>query len=98
MDAMPSVSFSGLAAVAAIAFVVPLLLGLTPPRARIPSVVIEILIGIVVGPSMLGWVTPDAPIRILAIVGLALLLFLAGLEIDIERLRGRFLRLSGLSY
>ena len=94
---MPPVSFANLLAVAAIAFAAPLLLGLLP-RLRLPGVVVEIVAGIVVGPAVLGWVRVDLPVQILGILGLAFLLFLAGLEIDVERLRGRALRLAGLSF
>ena len=94
---MPAVSFINLLAVAAIAFVAPLLLGLFP-RVRLPAVVVEIVAGIVVGPAVFGWVRVDLPVQILAILGLAFLLFLAGMEIDVERLRGRALRLAGLSF
>ncbi|MEA2509915.1 MAG: hypothetical protein QOG21_1997 [Actinomycetota bacterium] len=90
---MPDVSFSGLLIVAGVAFLAPLLLGLAP-RVRLPAVVAEIVAGIIVGPSVLGWVHPDQPIRILSVIGLALLLFLGGLEVEIDRLRGRLLRLS----
>ncbi|HEX3325626.1 MAG TPA: cation:proton antiporter [Actinomycetota bacterium] len=90
---MPDVSFSGLLIVAGIAFLAPLLLGLAP-RVRLPAVVVEIVAGIIVGPSVLGWVHLDQPIRILSVIGLALLLFLGGLEVEIDRLRGRLLRLS----
>src|SRR6266581_7650907 len=47
---------------------------------RIPAVVLEIVAGIVLGPSVLGWVHVDLPVQILALFGLAFLLFLAGLE------------------
>ncbi|MBE7470217.1 MAG: cation:proton antiporter [Anaerolineae bacterium] len=94
---MPEISFSGLMMVAAVAFAVPLLLGLAP-RLRLPSVVLEIVAGIVLGPSGLGWVKVDLPIQILALIGLAFLLFLAGLEIEFDRLKGRLLKLSGLSF
>ena len=94
---MPDVSFSGLLVVAVIAFAVPFLLGLAP-RVRLPAVVLEIVAGIVVGPAGLNLVQPDEPIRVLAIIGLALLLFLAGLEIDVERLKGRFLRTSAYGF
>jgi Kef-type K+ transport system membrane component KefB len=90
---VPDVSFSGLLIVAGVAFLAPLLLGLAP-RVRLPAVVAEIVAGIIVGPSVLGWVHPDQPIRILSVIGLALLLFLGGLEVEIDRLRGRLLRLS----
>jgi Kef-type K+ transport system membrane component KefB len=79
--------------VAGIAFLAPLLLGLAP-RVRLPAVVVEIVAGIIVGPSVLGWVHLDQPIRILSVIGLALLLFLGGLEVEIDRLRGRLLHLS----
>ena len=51
-----------------------------------------------IGPSGLGWVKPDAPVSILALVGLAFLLFLSGLEIDAERLRGRIVKLTALGF
>ena len=93
---MPAVSFANLLVVALIAFAAPFLLGLVP-RLRLPSVVVEIVAGILVGPAALGWVRVDLPVQILSILGLAFLLFLAGMEIDLERLRGRVLRLAGLS-
>ena len=90
-------SFSGLAIVAAVAFLVPLTLGFFP-RVRVPSVVVEIAMGIVIGPFGLGWVTMDPPIRVLSIIGMAALLFLSGMEIEYERLRGRTLSLSLLGF
>lgn len=94
---MPDVSFESLLIVFGVAVAVPLLLG-TAPRLRVPSVVLEILVGVLVGPSVLGWVEIDLPVQILAVLGLAFLLFLAGLEIDLRRLRGRVLRLALLGY
>jgi hypothetical protein len=58
-------SFSGVAIVAAVAFLVPLLLGLIP-QWRLPSAVLEIVAGIVIGPSVLGWVKDDISIQQLA--------------------------------
>ena len=94
---MSNVSFTGLLIVAIAAFAAPLLLALTPAR-RLPAIVLEIVIGIVIGPSVLGWVTIDLPISILSVLGLAFLLFLAGLEVELERLRGRFLVIVGLAF
>ena len=54
--------------------------------------------GIVVGPDVLGWVEVDAPIEVLALTGLAMLLFLAGLEVEFEKLRGRLLELALASF
>jgi Kef-type K+ transport system membrane component KefB len=94
---MPDVSFTGLLLVAAVAFGAPLLVGLVP-RLRVPAVVLEIVAGIALGPAGLGLVDVDAGIEVLSLLGLAVLLFLAGLEIDPERLRGRFLRVSTAAF
>lgn len=91
---MPDASYVNLLIVVAIAFGAPLLIGMAP-RVRVPGVVVEIVAGIVVGPAGFGWVDIDEPVRIIAMLGLAFLLFLAGLEIDIARLRGPVLRLAG---
>src|SRR5688572_8989541 len=94
---MPEVSFGGLVVVAAVAFLAPLLLGLAP-GFRLPAVVVEIVAGIAIGPAGFGWVELDAPIAIVALLGLGFLLFLAGLEIELDRLRGRLLRVALLGF
>jgi len=94
---MPDTSFTNLFVICVVAAGAPLLLGFFP-RVRIPSVVVEIALGIVLGPSVLGWVKVDAPVQILALIGLAFLLFLAGLEIDPARLRGRPLQVAVVGY
>jgi len=91
------ISFDALLAVAVVAATAPLLAALAP-RLRIPAVVLEIVAGIVLGPAVLGWITVDMPIEVVALVGLAFLLFLAGLEIDLRALRGGALRTAGLGY
>jgi Kef-type K+ transport system membrane component KefB len=90
-------SFSGLLIVATVAFGAPFLLGLFP-GLRLPAVVLEISAGIVVGPSVLGWVEVDQTIAVVSTLGLAFLLFLAGLEIDFARLRGPVLRLTMIGF
>jgi Kef-type K+ transport system membrane component KefB len=94
---VPAVHFTNLLIVAAAGLLAPLALGFLP-RLRLPAVVLEIVLGIVIGPSGLGWVEPDLPVSILALVGLAFLLFLSGLEIDVERLRGPILKLTGSGF
>jgi Kef-type K+ transport system membrane component KefB len=94
---MPDVSFTNLLVVAAVAVLAPLMVGFFP-RLRVPAVVLEIIGGIITGPSVLGWVHVDVPVQILALFGLAFLLFLAGLEIDVHQLRGRLLRFAVLGY
>jgi Kef-type K+ transport system membrane component KefB len=89
--------FTNLLIVCAIAFAAPLTLGLAP-NVRLPAVVLELIAGIVVGPSGLGWVQIDEPVAVLSLVGLAMLLFLAGLEVEFDKLRGPLLRLALLSF
>src|ERR671930_2566301 len=90
-------SFTDLAIVAAAAFAAPLLLGLVP-ALRLPAVVLEIMLGIVLGPAALGWVEVDRPVEVLSLLGLAFLLLLAGLEVDFDRLRGQLLELAGVGF
>src|SRR5512135_3771868 len=94
---MSTVHFTNLLIVVAAGLVAPLALGFFP-RIRLPAIVLEIVLGIVMGPSGLGWVEPDLPVSILALVGLAFLLFLSGLEIDVERLRGPILKLTSIGF
>jgi Kef-type K+ transport system membrane component KefB len=91
------VEFTNLLIVVAAGFAAPLALGFFP-RLLLPSVVLELVLGIVLGPSVLGWVEVDEPVRVLSMVGLAILLFLSGLEIDIDRLHGRTLKVAGLGF
>jgi Kef-type K+ transport system membrane component KefB len=91
------IGFANLAIVAAAAFVAPLVLGLMP-SLRQPAVVLEIVLGIVLGPAALGWVEVDRPVEVLSLLGLAFLLLLAGLEVDFDRLRGQLLRVAALGF
>ncbi|MUT68408.1 cation:proton antiporter [Paenibacillus sp. NEAU-GSW1] len=52
-----------------------------------PSVLGKLLAGIVLGPAILGWVKPDDFIGHFAEIGVLLLMFIAGLETDVEQLR-----------
>lgn len=88
--------FVNLLAVALIAVFAPIIATVSP--VRIPAVVLEIVAGIVVGPAVLGWVSVDEPVAVLALVGLAFLLFLTGLEIDLGGLRGDLLRLPLIGF
>ena len=55
-------------------------------RLGAPSVIGELSAGIVLGPSVLGWIEPTEVIRLMAEIGIILLLFEVGLETDIGRL------------
>src|SRR5919201_745115 len=90
-------SLTSLLVVAAIAFAVPFALGLFP-RLQLPSVVLEIVAGIVIGPSILGIAEVDETVQVVALLGLGFVLFLAGLEIELEKLRGPVLKLSAAGF
>jgi Kef-type K+ transport system membrane component KefB len=85
-----------LVTVLAVAALVPLLLGLVP-RLPLPGPLVEILAGVVLGPSVLGWVQVDETVSAIALLGLSFLLFLAGSEVDLRRFRGTTGRRVGLS-
>lgn len=55
-------------------------------RINIPPVVGELLAGVVLGPSLLGWIEPDEVLHLLAQIGIILLLFEVGLDTDISKL------------
>jgi Kef-type K+ transport system membrane component KefB len=80
-------NFDNLVAVLAVAAAVPLIL-VAVPRVRVPGPVLEIVAGIVLGPAVLHLVKPDQSVRLVSTIGLAFLLFLAGLEIDVRHFRG----------
>src|SRR6516162_6353170 len=80
-----------------IAAVAPLLCEWVP-RIRLPLVVAEIGLGILVGPQVLGWASAGPTIAVLANFGLAFLFFLAGFEIDFPTIRGRPITLAALGW
>ena len=90
---MLPISFNSVLIIAGLSVLVPVVLGLLP-RLPVPGAVLEVIAGIVVGPSVLNWVRIDAPVEVLSTLGLGMLLFLAGLELDVERLRGPLARLA----
>src|SRR3954454_10016708 len=90
-------SFENLLVVCATVFDAPFLLARFP-GVRLPWVVLEIVAGIVVGPSLLGWVEVDETVAVVALVGLTFVLFLAGLGIELDKLRGPLLRLTGRGF
>lgn len=71
--------FIPLLIVLGLAFLVPLLLS---RFQRLPVVVGEIVFGVLVGPSILGWVTEGPILTFMSDIGLAFLMFLAGMEIE----------------
>ena len=57
-------------------------------RWRIPSVLFELLLGILIGPEVLHWASLDQFITGLSVLGLCFLFFMAGYEIDFSKLSG----------
>jgi Kef-type K+ transport system membrane component KefB len=68
------------------------------PRIRLPLVVLEITLGILLGPQVLGWATAGPTIEVLANFGLAFLFFLAGFEVDFPAIRGRPIASAALGW
>ena len=77
--------------VLAVAVLAPLLAEM---RIGVPVVVLEVLLGIVVGPHMLGIVEPGVVLLVMKTAGAGVVLFMAGMEIDFSRIRGRPLSLA----
>ena len=88
-------SFLVIVTVAALA---AFLAALVSSRLTVPAVVIEIVAGIIVGPELLGLATADEFVEFFSNLGLGMLFFFAGYEIDFERIRGLPLRLAGLGW
>lgn len=83
--------------VVAVAAFAPLLADLTP-KVLVPIVVLEMVLGIIVGPEVLGFAEPGPLVEALSTFGLAFLFFLAGLEIEFERLAGRPATLAAVGW
>ena len=55
-------------------------------RLKVPPIIGELCAGIILGPSLFGWIAPNEVLKFLAEIGIILLLFEVGLETDLERL------------
>ncbi len=89
------VSFLIIVAVAALAGVLSLFI---EPRLAIPVVVMELLLGIVIGPHVLSFAHLDDSTDFFGSLGLGMLFFFAGYEIDFDRIRGRPLELGAAAW
>ena len=65
------------------------LLAELPIGFRIPAVVLEVVLGIIIGPQVLGLVHFDGIVASMFALGMAATLFMAGMELEFERIRGR---------
>ncbi|MGW7415715.1 cation:proton antiporter [Streptomyces sp. NPDC054863] len=82
----------------AIAVLAPLLAYGIGRWLPVPLVIFEILLGILIGPDVLGWAQRDAVIDALSQLGLAMLIFLAGYEIEFGKVRGSTLKRSAAAW
>ncbi|HEY7632447.1 MAG TPA: cation:proton antiporter [Thermoleophilaceae bacterium] len=92
-----SLTYNGFVAVAVIAFAAPLLRELVPALV-VPAVVLELLAGVILGPHGLDLVSIDTPTTVFAQIGLAFLLFLAGLEVRLDKIEPRVAKLAGAAF
>jgi Kef-type K+ transport system membrane component KefB len=81
--------------VAALAGLITLLIA---PRLTIPVVVLELVFGIVIGPEVLDIAKIDSTTEFFGDLGLGMLFFFAGYEIDFERIKGQPMRLAGIGW
>ncbi len=88
-------SFFVIVAIAALAAIT---VAAVPRRYAPPVVVVELLLGIVVGPEVLGIAKTDDFIDFFSNLGLGMLFFFAGYEIDFERIKGAPLKLGALGW
>jgi len=88
--------YISLAVIAAIAAFVPLLIGLF--RIKVAEVVLLLGAGIVFGPEVLGWIQPEGSIELLSELGLGLLFFLAGLELEQRAILGQSGKLAAIGW
>jgi Kef-type K+ transport system membrane component KefB len=81
-EALPTLLLIALAAVVA-----PILAELSHRVVPVPEVVIQILLGVLIGPSVLALTQTNSVVTALSNLGLTYLMFLAGLELDVTRMR-----------
>ncbi|HLM26539.1 MAG TPA: cation:proton antiporter [Thermoleophilaceae bacterium] len=85
-------------AIVAVSMTAAALAGALSPRVALPVVVVELVLGIVIGPQVLDLAQPDPFIEFFSSLGLGMLFFFAGFEIDFARIHGRPLRLAGIGW
>ncbi|TMK71373.1 MAG: cation:proton antiporter [Actinobacteria bacterium] len=86
-------SYTSFVIVAVIAFLAPLIRAMAP-QILVPAIVLELVGGIIVGPHGIEIASSTPPVEVFSTVGLACLLFLAGREIQVDKLRGPLLTTS----
>ncbi|MSX03246.1 MAG: cation:proton antiporter [Actinobacteria bacterium] len=93
-----SVDSGSFLVVVVVAAVAALTAGVVGRWFAIPVVVLELVLGIVVGPQVLALAEPDSFIQFFANLGLGMLFFFAGYEIDFARIRGKPMTLAMIGW
>ncbi|HEY5942836.1 MAG TPA: cation:proton antiporter [Solirubrobacterales bacterium] len=88
-------SFFAIVTVAAVAAIT---VAAVPKRFAPPVVVVELMLGILIGPEVLGLAHNDDFVEFFSNLGLGMLFFFAGYEIDFQRIKGAPLRLGALGW
>ena len=88
-------SFFAIVRVPAIAAIT---VAVVPKRYAPPVVVLELMLGILIGPQVLGFAHSDNFIEFFSNLGLGMLFYFAGYEIDFERIKGAPMELGGLGW
>jgi len=88
-------SFFAIVVVAAVAAIT---VAAVPKRFAPPVVVLELILGIVIGPEVLGLAHSDDFVEFFANLGLGMLFFFAGYEIDFERIKGKPMELGAFGW
>jgi Kef-type K+ transport system membrane component KefB len=88
--------FASLFWIAAIAAGVPLLVGLL--RIRVAEVVLLLAGGVLLGPQLLGLIEVNESIELLSDLGLGLLFFVAGMELEARAVRGQSGKLAAIGW
>ncbi|HEU4392810.1 MAG TPA: cation:proton antiporter [Solirubrobacterales bacterium] len=88
-------SFFAIVVIAAVAAVTA---AVVPKRFAPPVVVIELLLGIAIGPEVLDLAHTDDFIDFFSSLGLGMLFFFAGYEIDFDRIRGKPMKLGAIGW
>ena len=70
------------------------LLAQTRLGSRVPVVVIEVLLGVIIGPHVLQLIEDDTFLATMRSVGMVAVMFMAGMEIDFNRIKGNPLSLA----
>jgi Kef-type K+ transport system membrane component KefB len=89
-----SVDTSSFFAIVVVAAVAAVTVAVVPKRLAPPVVVVELMLGIVIGPHVLHLARSDSFIEFFSNLGLGMLFFFAGYEIDFKRIKGTPMKLG----